>query len=172
MTLEELFKDKTTKAKEKTEIIRQWIIDTSLPIDELIAFAEKSKDPVKGSCIESLEYVTKQNPNLADETLFTFVIQTLTEKAPRIKWESAKVIGNTAHLFPENLDPAITNLIANTEHEGTVVRWSAAFALGEIFKLKTKYNTSLLPTLESISEKEEKNSIKKIYLDAIKKMKK
>ena len=172
MTIEELFKDKTTKAKEKTKILSKWIIDTSLPTDELIAFAETSKDPVKGTCIEAIEYATKQTPSLADETVFTFVTNTLTEKAPRIKWESAKVIGNTAHLFIENLDKTITNLLANTDHEGTVVRWSAAFALGEILKLKAKYNTTLLPTLESISEKEEKNSIKKIYLDAIKKTKK
>lgn len=172
MTLEELFKDKTTKAKEKTETVSKWIIDTSLPTDELIAFAEKAKDPIKGTCIEAIEYATKQNLNLADEPVFAFVTNTLTEKAPRIKWESAKVIGNTAHLFTENLDRAITNLLANTDHEGTVVRWSAAFALGEILKLKTPHNTTLLPTLENLSEKEEKNSIKKIYLDAIKKTKK
>jgi len=172
MTIEELFKDKATKAKEKTEIISKWILDTSLPTDELIAFAEKSKDPAKGTCVEAMEYATKQNPGLADETLFSFVTATLIEKAPRIKWESAKVIGNIAHLFPEKLNDAITNLLANTEHEGSVVRWSAAFALGEIIKLKTPHNTILLPTLESISEKEEKNSIKKIYLDAIKKTKK
>ncbi|AZA92688.1 Uncharacterised protein [Chryseobacterium nakagawai] len=172
MTIEELFKDKATKTKEKTEIISQWIIDTSLPTDELIAFAEKSKDPIKGTCIEAMEYATKQNPDLADETVFAFVTNTLTEKAPKIKWESAKVIGNTAQRFPDNLELAISNLIANTEHEGTVVRWSAAFALGEILKLKTPYNKTLLPALENMSEKEEKNSIKKIYLDAIKKTKK
>lgn len=172
MTLEELIKDKTVKSKEKVDIISKWIIDTSLPTDELIAFSEKSKDPVKATCIEALEYATKQNPNLADETVFSFVTKTLTEKASRIKWESAKVIGNTVHLFPENLDQAITSLLDNTKHEGTVVRWSAAFALGEILKLKTKHNATLLPVLEDISEKEEKNSIKKMYLDTIKKTKK
>ncbi|UKB85116.1 hypothetical protein LF887_05680 [Chryseobacterium sp. MEBOG06] len=172
MTLEELFKDKTIKSKEKAKVMSQWIIEKSLPTDELIAFAEKSKDPVKAACIEALEYATKENPDLADESVFLFVINSLTEKAPRIKWESAKVIGNTAHLFPENLDQAIKNLSSNTEHEGTVVRWSAAFALGEILKLKTSHNTTLLSALENISEKEEKNSIKKIYLDAFKKTKK
>ncbi|MFZ4932111.1 hypothetical protein [Chryseobacterium sp. Mn2064] len=172
MTIEELIKDKTIKSKEKVEIISKWILEKTLPTDELIVFAEKSKDPIKATCVEALEYATKQNPTLADDTVFSFVIQTLTEKAPRIRWESAKVIGNTAHLFPENLDKAITNLLDNTVHEGTVVRWSAAFALGEILKLKTHHNATLLPALENISEKEEKNSIKKIYLDAIKKTKK
>ncbi|MDR6920580.1 MULTISPECIES: hypothetical protein [Chryseobacterium] len=169
MTIEELFKDKAIKAKEKTDIISKWILDGSLPTDELIAFAEKAKDPLKGTCVEALEYATKQKPDIADETVLTFVTSTLPEKAPRIKWESAKVIGNIAHLFQDHLEKPISGLLANTDHEGTVVRWSAAFALGEILKLKTKYNSDLLPTLESISEKEEKNSIKKIYLDAIKK---
>ncbi len=169
MTIEELFKDKSVKAKEKTDIISKWILDRSLPADELIAFAEKAKDPVKATCVEALEYATKQKPDIADETILTFVTSTLPEKAPRIKWESAKVIGNIAHLFPDQLEKPISGLLANTGHEGTVVRWSAAFALGEILKLKTKYNTDLLPTLESISGKEEKSSIKKIYLDAIKK---
>ena len=172
MTIDDLLKDKNTKPKEKTETISSWIADKSLPIDELLAFAEKQKDPAKATCIEAIEYVTKQNPGIADESVLAFVTKTLTEKAPRIKWESAKVIGNMAHLFPTKLDKAIANLLTNTTHEGTVVRWSAAFALGEILKLKTKHYKDLLSSIESICETEEKNSIKKIYLDAIKKSKK
>lgn len=169
MTLDEILQDKTIKPKEKTETISKWILDKSLPIDELISFAEKQKDPAKATSIEALEFATKKNPNIADETLLIFVTNTLTAKAPRIKWESAKVIGNIAHLFPAKLEKPIENLLTNAVDEGTVVRWSAAFALGEILKLKTKHNADLFPAIEKICEKEEKNSIKKIYLDAIKK---
>lgn len=172
MTVDELLKDKARKPKEKTETISNWILDKSLPLDELIAFAEKSKDPAKATCIEAMEYATRKSPDIADESMFSFVTETLTSKAPRIKWESAKVISNTAYLFPSKLETAIYNLLENTKHEGTVVRWSAAFALGEILKLKTKHNSKLLPAITRICEKEEKNSIKKIYLDAIKKTKK
>ena len=172
MTIDELLKDKAIKPKEKTEAISKWILDKSLPVDELIAFADKQKDPSKATCIEAMEYATKQSPNIAHETVLTFVTNTLTAKAPRIKWESAKVIGNIAHLFPTKLEKSINNQLTNTEHEGTVVRWSAAFALGEILKLKTKYNKDLFPAIEAICVKEEKNSIKKIFLDAIKKTKK
>ncbi len=172
MTLEEIFNDKSTKPKETIEILCKWVLDGTLPVDELMAFAEKGKDPVKGSCIEALEFATKQNLSIANEEMLSFVTKTLTEKAPRIKWESAKVVGNIAQSFPAQLDTAIIHLLENTNHEGTVVRWSAAFALGEILKLKTKYNVSLLPKVETICEKEEKNSIRKIYLDAIKKMNK
>ena len=172
MNIHELFKDATKKGKEKTEIISNWLLDGSLPIDELTAFAEKAKDSEKATCIEAIESATLKNPQLADASTFHFVTKTLTDKAPRIKWESAKVIGNTAHLFPTKLDTAITHLLANTEHSGTVVRWSAAFALGEILKLKTQYNDQLLPAIEAICKREENNGVKKKHLDALKKMNK
>ena len=41
MTIDELLKDKAIKPKEKTEAISKWILDKSLPVDELIAFADK-----------------------------------------------------------------------------------------------------------------------------------
>lgn len=169
MDITSLLSDKATKPKEKTETLSKWLLDNKISADTLIAFAETAKDPAKATCIEALEYATKQKPSIANKKTFQFVTQTLTAKAPRVKWESAKVIGNTAHLFTDKLDDAIKNLLDNSEHEGTVVRWSAAFALGEILKLKTKRNKELFPAFEAICKREEKSSIKKIYLDAIKK---
>lgn len=167
MTLDLILKEKTIKPKVKTETISKWLLDHSLPIDELLAFADKQKDPAKATCIEAIEFATKENPNIADESVFNFVTETLTSKAPRVKWESAKVIGNVVHLFPEKLDKTLGLLIINTQHKGTVVRWSTAFALGEILKLKSIHNLQLLPKIEDICQKEEKNSIKKIYRNAI-----
>ncbi len=172
MRIEEILNDKAIKSKEKTETISKWIIEKSLPIGELLAFADKQKDPAKGTCIEAIEYATKLHPDIADESVLNFVTEMLTSKAPRIKWESAKVIGNIAHLFSTRLKAPIANLLINTKDEGTVVRWSAAYALGEIVKLKTEYNKDLLPAIEGISKKEEKKSIQKIYLDALKAIKK
>jgi HEAT repeat protein len=172
MTITELLNDKTKKIKVKTETISKWLLDGSMPVDELIAFAEKSKDSEKATCIEAIEYATKQNSKIADESLLSFVTKMLTDKAPRVKWESAKVIGNIAHLFPTKLNKPITNLLTNSEYDGTVVRWAAAYALGEIFKLKTNHNKDLLPAIEAILNREQDNAIKKKYLDAIKKAKK
>lgn len=172
MNIEELLKDKAIKPKEKTETICIWLLDGILSTKDIIEFSSKGKDPVKATCIEALEFATKKKPTIADETMLSFVTDTLTEKAPRVKWESAKVIGNIAHLFPAKLDSAVSNLIANSEHEGTVVRWSAAYALGEILKLKTKHNTELLPAVEALCEREEKNSIRKIYSAALKTLRK
>jgi HEAT repeat protein len=172
MTIAELLHDKTKKAKEKVETICKWLLDGSLPTDELMAFAEKAKDPEKATCIEALEFATRQNAKIADENVFAFVTKTLTESAPRVKWESAKVIGNIAHSYSSQLNKPISNLLTNTEHEGTVVRWASAFALGEILKLKTEHNKNLLPVIEAICDREQDNGVKKKYLEAIKKVKK
>jgi len=172
MQIEELIKDKSKKPKEKTELISTWLVSRALPLDELLAFASGQKDPAKASCIEAIEYATRQDVSLADRDVLDFVSQALTEKAPRIKWESAKVVGNIARLFPEHLAAATANLLKNTQHDGTVVRWSAAFALGEILKLKTAGHRELLSEIQAICTREEKNSIRKIYLDAIKRSEK
>jgi len=169
MNLLELLADKTLKPKEKTETISTWLLNATLNIDKLVEYASGQKDPAKASCIEAIEFATKQQQSIMTENAFRFITETLTAKAPRIKWESAKVIGNTAALFADQLDEAIVHLLQNSEHEGTVVRWSAAYALGEIIKLKTTRNTELIPTAEAICNREEKNSIRKIYLDGIKK---
>ena len=169
MNLSEIVNDKTLKPKEKTETLSQLIINNPGIIDELILIAKNSKDPVKATIIESFEFATKLKSDIATKTLWQFVSQTLSEKAPRVKWESAKVVGNIAHLFPNQLEVPIRNLLVNTEHTGTVVRWSAAFALSQIVKLKTPINEELIPTLESICAREEKNSIKKIYIEGLKK---
>lgn len=171
MNFTEILNDKSLKPKQITEQLCNFLAENPEQLNELISFAEKSKDSPKATCIEAIEFVTKKNPSIANKKMFDFVVNALTEKAPRVKWESAKVIANTAGIFSENLDTAISNLLVNTEHVGTVVRWSTATALSEIIKLKTKHNNELIPTIEAICKREEKNSILKIYLAALKKTK-
>ena len=172
MDLEKFLNDKSIKPNDKTEQISKLIASSVLTVNELINQAKTFKDSPKATCIEALEFATKNNPQIATMECLNFVSTTLADKAPRVKWESARVIGNIAHLYPEKLDVAIANLLTNSEHSGTVVRWSAAFAFGQIIKTKHPKILSLIPTLEAICEREEKNSIKKIYLDALKKAKK
>jgi len=104
--------------------------------------------------------------DIIDSNGFEFVIQTLTENAPRVKWESAMVIGNTACLFPKLLKKASIQLLYNTGNASTVDRWSAAYALSEIILCKTRLNKELIPAIESNVKREKQNIIRKIYLHA------
>ena len=65
----------------------------------------------------------------------------------------------------------LKNLLANSLHPGTVVRWSAARALGEILKLRTKHNRSLIPAVEAVVKRgNEDRAIMKIYQSALKRV--
>ena len=75
-------------------------------------------------------------------------------------------------LYPRDLDKPIKSLLNNANDNGTVVRWSAAYALSRIIILPEYANSKLYNQLVEICEKEEKNSIKNIYLKAFQKLKK
>jgi hypothetical protein len=168
MGIEAVLTDKELKAKSKVEAISKMLLDEKVTLADVIKTAKASKDSDKGTCIEAIQFATKAKPELASLDCLKFVTDTLLDKAPRVKWESAKVIATIAHLYPDKLDKAIGNLLTNSEFPGTVVRWSAALALGEIVKLKTKRTKDLIPALEAIIRREEDNAIKKIYLAALK----
>ncbi len=102
-------------------------------IDELIQCFEDGTTAEKGSCMEAIEYVTKENPEFAENCL-DFVIEHLKGSAPRVKWEACRIIGNVAQRFPDKVKEAIPGLLENTNDKGTVVRWSAAFVLTETGK--------------------------------------
>jgi len=172
MTIEQIFQDKTIKAKGKVSTIGEWLLNNQLPVEELLAYAEKQKGTDKATCIEAVEYATKKVPAIASENLLTYVITALKDDEPRVKWESAKIIGNIAKLFPGQLNEATNALFHNAENTGTVVRWATAYALAEILKLNTENSKKLLPKIEALCEKEQDNGVKKKYLDALKKAKK
>lgn len=168
MSIEIVLFDKSITAKAKVDAISKILLMDSHGMSEIVDIIDNLKDTDKANCIEAIEFATKQNPKVATLSCLDLVTKSLLSKSPRVKWESAKVIGNIAFLFPKKLDQSIVNLLLNTEFPGTVVRWSAAFALGEIIKLKSPKSIELIPVVDAILLREEKNSIKKIYLKALK----
>jgi HEAT repeat protein len=173
MNIQTVFSDKSIKAKAKVALVGEWLIDKSLTVEELLAFAAQQESASnKASCIEALEFATKIQPEIADQLVWDFVTAALSDAEPRVKWESAKVIGNVAKCFESQAQQPIQQLLVNAHHEGTVVRWASAWALGEILKLNTSLNTQLLPQVNALMENETDNGIQKKYADAVKKLKK
>ena len=134
---------------------------------EVLNFASTAKDAWKGHCIEAFEFASRLAPRWGSRETFRFCIENLGHKAPRVKWESAKVVANLASNFPEDARKAIPFLLSNSEHEGTVVRWSAATALAAIYQTHPSNSLELAAAMEAITLREEKDSIKKIYRKAL-----
>ena len=168
-SIDEILKDKSIRAKEKVSTISQLLLNRKISVQQLIDLAKTENDTNKATIIESMEYASKTKADIINDKGFEFAIKSLESDAPRIKWESAKVIANTAHLFPKLLKKAVTNLLDNTEHPGTVVRWSAAGALSKIIQCKTGVNKELIPAMEVIEKREQDNAIKKIYQQGLEK---
>ncbi|NVO21481.1 MAG: hypothetical protein HXX13_17400, partial [Bacteroidetes bacterium] len=155
MILETILFDKSLKPSQKPGMLSSILIENPGSVNELVMLASRAKDADKANCIEAFEHATLANPGLATAECFTLVVESLGSKAPRVKWESGRVIANIAAQFTARLNEAVPGLLANTEDPGTVVRWSAATALAAIVKLKTGLNKELLPTLHALAEKEE-----------------
>jgi HEAT repeat protein len=170
MDFARLLADKALRGVQRKDVLAQFVLSDPAAVDEVLAFARTAKDADVATCLEAIEYATRERCEVGTAKCFDFAVAALASDAPRVKWEAAKVVGNTARLHPRRLGKAIAALLANTTHEGTVVRWSAGFALGEILVLGTSHNATLVPQAEAIVARETDNAIRKHYERALKKL--
>lgn len=170
MALHDLFSDRSFKPKARTDMLCSRIIEGAISTNELIDFANGQKPTVKATCMEALEHATALKPEIADLHVFEFAGIHLADRSPRLKWESARVLSNVAHLFPHHLNSIIPQLLINATDGGTVVRWSSVVALSAILKQcgANAACADLKKKMEALAEKETKASIQKIYRAAIK----
>jgi len=136
-------------------------------VADIFKALDAGNDKEKGACLEVLEAVTLEHPDWCADRLPT-IIKFIGHQSPRVKWESSRVVANMAPMFPEEAAEAIPMLLTNTGDKGTVVRWSAAFALGEIMKHNEKEKRSLLARIDAILKKETNNGVRNVYLKAMK----
>ncbi|MFH1602087.1 MAG: hypothetical protein ABIB61_03980 [Candidatus Shapirobacteria bacterium] len=132
---------------------------------------ENASKVEQGVLIETMEFITQENPSFAKPFL-GIIIEYIASPIPKAKWEAARIIGNVIKELPTQAEKGIPNLLVNTNDQGTVVRWSAAFALGEIIKHHSKIRPKLMPKIEKIIKKEQNSGVKNVYLKAFKEIEK
>jgi len=164
--LEEIRKS-DKKPKELNLYIAKLILEKKPSTKDFTDAISMGSDAERGTCIEALEFATQTHPEIAKSYL-SQVINCLNDKAPRVKWEASKVIANIAKVLPKETENAVENLLKNTTDKGTVVRWSTAFALGEIAKNNIKLRPLLISKINGILKKEQNNGVKNVYLKALK----
>ena len=161
-TIEEILKSRK-KPKEIVELLAEKLKSDKKAIDELIQCFENGTTAEKGNCMEAIEYITKENPEFAENCL-EFIIEHINDKMPRVKWEACRIIGNVAPKFSDKVKEAFPQLLQNANDKGTVVRWSAAFALTEIAKSNKDVQKELVPEFKKILKKETNKGVRNIYL--------
>jgi hypothetical protein len=163
-----VIESKTLKAKEKSMEIAALMLAHKVPMKAFLIAAKSLNEKGKATFLAALEYASGKQPDIVNDQLFLFSVAALQDEAPRVKWEAAKVIANSVHLFPKHLKKAVVKLLNNTEHEGTVVRWSAATALAKIIQINGHPHKELRSAVESILKWEKDRAIQKIYQKALK----
>lgn len=164
--LEEIRKS-DKKPKELNAFIAKLIFEKKPSGGDFTEALTSGSDAERGTCIEALEYATQTNQEIAKPYILE-VIKCLGDKAPRVKWEAARIIANIAKSLPKEAEKALDSLMKNTTDKGTVVRWSTAFALGEIAKNNKSKQKDLIKTIENLAKKEQNNGVKNVYLKALK----
>ncbi len=155
------------KPKEKISLLAKEIKKDKKFIGEIVGYFESASAGEQGHLIESLEYASQDKPEII-APYADFVLAHLGDEAPRVKWEAARIIANLSGKFSNKTQKAIPGLLKNTEDKGTVVRWSAAFALCEIAKNNLKAAKALLPKMKKLAKKETNNGVKNVYIKALK----
>jgi len=157
----------SAKPKEKISALAELLLHNPQLADEFIMFFEAGSIADQGNCLSALALVTEKNPFWVAGRL-NWVIDCISDKAPRVKWEAATVVGNSAAALPFEAAAAVPALITNASNSGTVVRWSAAFALTSIARANPEIRTELIPFLKSQAAAEQNNGVRKIYEKALK----
>ncbi len=155
------------KPKEKITLLVEEIKKDKNFVGEITEYFAFASVGDQGHLIESLEYASQNNPEFVAPYL-DFVIIHLEDKAPRVKWEAARITANLAENFSVKTEKAIPALLKNAKDKGTVVRWSAAFALGEIAKSNLNARKTLIPKMKEFIKKEKNNGVKNVYIKALK----
>ena len=172
MDIINLLNDKSKKSVTKRAEISETIRIGAVTIQDIKSHSDVLDDKKLALVFEAMESVTAKNPELADLEWLVFVQEFITSESNNLKREASRIVGNIAFLFPDDLEVAIQKLLENTGNDGTVVRWSSAYALGRIIAIPKYAGSELFGVVSDLYECEKDNGIKNQYLSGLKKAQK
>ncbi|MBQ1452428.1 MAG: hypothetical protein IIZ23_00515, partial [Ruminococcus sp.] len=126
MDVFEILNDKSIKKLEARKLIADSISDGSFSLSDFSGRAEELKDKQTATFLEAVESVTGQKDSRLGVEYLKFVEKYILSDNNSCKREASRIVGNMAHLYPDELGVAIEALLKNTSVSGTVVRWGSA----------------------------------------------
>jgi len=164
-----LLDNKTLKSLDKRAELIEAIRMEAITIHEIQFLKAVLDDKKMAVILEAIEAISLKNPGIADSDWLKFAQEYITSKSNSLKREASRIVGNIAHLFPDDLEVAIQKLLENTNNDGTVIRWSSAYALGRIISIPEYASSDLFDVISGLYELETDNGVKNQYLYGIKK---
>ena len=168
MKLSDVMQDATTKPVEKRRLLVAQLQAGTSSAQAL--FAEASQLGVKAQTLvlAALEEMTRLAPEHCDKGFIALALPYLSHKAPGLRREAARIIGNLAQHAPDDVEPCLPALLQLASSEGTVLRWAAAYALGRIVALPAYAHTPLYDTVRTLAQTENNSGVQKQYAAGLK----
>jgi hypothetical protein len=161
--------DKSRKAIEKRAVIIKALQERNITIKEIEGLLKEIDEKKAAIVFEAIEAVTNADAQIADIEWLNLAAENILSASDSIKREASRIVGNLSHKFPNELEKAIEKLLINSKDQGTVVRWSSAYALSKIIVIPHYANSKLFDTLTGICSHEEESGVKNQYVKALKK---
>ena len=169
MDIVELLVNTNVKSVEKRDALVKAIQIKSISIIDIQTVSTALDDKKLAILFEALEAVSGKNSKLADLDWLLFVQNFITSGSNSIKREASRIVGNIAHMFPDNLEVTIQNLLGNIKHDSIVIRWGSAYALSRILQIPKHANSDLYEVLTALCAQEQENGVKNQLFNGLKK---
>lgn len=172
MSILQVLGDKTLKGVARRQAVIAEIMADDNALAEIEASLPQLDEKRVATILEAIEEITNKRLKALGVGYLRLAVPFVASTSNPCRREASRVVGNMAADFPDELAPAIDSLLANASDEGTVVRWSAAYALSRIVVLPAYAASPLRQRVEALSEAEQDNGVRGQYEKAIKKLRK
>lgn len=172
MTIKQIIDDKAVKRLEKRNVLVEGIINGNFDFSAVSAACSLLPEKKISLLLEAIEEVSRSKEFVLEEDYLKLSESYILSSDPSCKREASRIVGNLAAAFPENLDHAITALMQNANHDGTVIRWASAYALSRIVIIPQYARGPLFEQISNLCEKEKETGVKNQYSKALKKAQK
>ena len=172
MTVTEIMNDKSLKRLEKRNFLVEAIINREFNFSIISEACKSLHEKNISLLLEAIEEVSRSKEFELEADYLDLAEKYILSSDNSCKREASRIVGNLANKFPTKLDNAITALLQNTKNDGTVIRWSSAYALSLIIIIPQYAESPLFEQISDLCIKENESGVKNQYIKALKKAEK
>ena len=162
-------RDKSLKGVARRQAVIELMLRGEAPLALLQDLMPQLDEKNAATVLEALEEISNKKLMPLEEGYLPLVIPYIASASNSCRREASRIVGNLAATFPEEVGEAVPLLMDNTADEGTVVRWSAAYALSRIVVLPSYAQSGLYDELQQLAATETEHGVKSQYDKALKK---
>ena len=160
MTIKQIIDYNSVKRLEKRNVILEGIINRNFHFLSVSSACSLLPERKISLLLETIEDINRLKEFLWKKNYLNLSKKYILSSDSSCKREVSRIVENLATDFSEKLDHAITALLQNAEHDGTVIRWASAYALPRIVVIPQHAKGPLFEQISNLYGKEKEPGVK------------